>query len=61
VFDFTAVRKISRKIVIESDPAKIDRYLARLHATVSTQLQNTRTSGAPRRSATKSRLTRRRS
>jgi hypothetical protein len=35
VFDFTKVRNISRKIVIEDDPVKIDRYLAKLHATVT--------------------------
>ena len=43
MFDFTKVRYISRKIVIEDDPLKIDRYLAKLHATVTKEMQNGRT------------------
>jgi hypothetical protein len=42
MFDFTKVRGISRKIVIEDDPVKIDRYLARLHATVKEEIDNPR-------------------
>jgi hypothetical protein len=47
VFDFTKVRNISKKIVIEDDPAKIDRYLARLHATVTKEMQSGRTTKPP--------------
>jgi hypothetical protein len=41
MFDFTKVRNISRKIVIEDDPEKIDRYLAKLHATVTRESSRT--------------------
>jgi hypothetical protein len=42
VFDFTRVRDLSKKIVVEDDPAKIDRFLARLHATISKEVRNSR-------------------
>ena len=35
------VRHLSRKIVIEDDPVKIDRYLAQSRATVTKEMQNT--------------------
>jgi len=38
VFDFTKVRDISRKIVVEDDPVKIDRYLAKLHTTMTKEI-----------------------
>jgi hypothetical protein len=61
VFDFAAVRAISKKIMVENDPAKIDRYLARLHAAVSSQLQSHPTPSAPCRTKRKRRPARRRS
>jgi hypothetical protein len=59
VFDFTKVRNISRKVVIEDDPAKIDQYLAKLHATVTRKLDVSRTPSAPHRVQSERRLSRR--
>jgi hypothetical protein len=47
VFDFTKVRNISRKLLTEDDPVKIDRYLAKLHATMTKEMQNGRTTKPP--------------
>ena len=49
MFDFATVRDISRKIAIEDDPTKIDRFLARLHAIISKEIQITHTRGEPKR------------
>ena len=38
MFDFAKVRSISRKIVLEDDPVKIDKFLAKLHATMTKEL-----------------------
>jgi hypothetical protein len=35
VFDFSKAREISRKITIEDDPVKIDKFLSNLHEIVS--------------------------
>jgi hypothetical protein len=60
VFDFTSVRDISRKIVVEDDPVKIDRYLDRLYAAISKEFESTQTRNIGR-IQTKRRPTRRRS
>ena len=61
MFDFTKVRNISRKIVIEDDPVKIDRYLAKLHATVTREIEVSRTPNAPHRLQSERRPSRRNS
>jgi hypothetical protein len=59
MFDFTKVRDISRKIVIEDDPVKIDRYLARLHATVKKEMDNSRIKSSRERTKPSMRSSRR--
>jgi hypothetical protein len=59
VFDFTKVRNISRKIFIEDDPAKIDQYLAKLRATVTREIEVSRTPSAPHRVQSERRTSRR--
>jgi hypothetical protein len=42
VFDFSRAREISRKITIEDDPAKIDKFLSNLHEIVSKEFEKGR-------------------
>jgi predicted phage-related endonuclease len=39
VFDFSRAREISRKITIEDDPVKIDKFLSNLHEIVSKEFE----------------------
>lgn len=57
MFDFAPIRDIARKITVEDDPAKIDRYLARLYATVSKEFERRQVRGS--RAKTKNHPTRR--
>ena len=39
MFDFSRAREISRKITIEDDPVKIDKFLSNLHEIVSEEFE----------------------
>ena len=39
MFDFSRAREISRKITIEDDPVKIDKFLSNLHEIVSKEFE----------------------
>jgi hypothetical protein len=40
VFDFSRAREISRKITIEHDPVKIDKFLSDLHEIVRKEFED---------------------
>ena len=58
MFDFSRAREISRKITIEDDPAKIDKFLSDLHEIVRKEFDkgqmghSPRTNGASRLTST---------
>ena len=58
MFDFRRAREISRKITIEDDPVKIDKFLSNLHEIVSKEFekgqmkQSRRTDAASRLNST---------
>ena len=55
MFDFSRAREISRKITIEDDPVKIDKFLSNLHEIVSKEFDKNKMKSS-RRSNAASRL-----
>ena len=57
MFDFAPIRDIARKITVEDDPVKIDRFLARVYATTSKEFEGGQVRGSrPKAKSQRSRL-----